>query len=186
MNEAKEALRSVEQKYKLFQQQQFTFVAALEHCRENAHDKIRPIASIEQVALRRAGGRAWTGHLPGPDIPGQHRAALAGALKSQELREGRAVVLAAGTRLRGGVTGATGKVGSGTSPRGFGPLCPGLLGDRGSDRPLWASVAADVRRWPSEHSQPGSEHRAFSFNPRLPPGWAGGTPGLGTQGAPGS
>ncbi|KAK1334027.1 hypothetical protein QTO34_005026 [Cnephaeus nilssonii] len=49
MNEAKEALRSIEQKYKLFQQQQFTFVAALEHCRENAHDKIRPIASIEQV-----------------------------------------------------------------------------------------------------------------------------------------
>nr|KAF6434522.1 sperm acrosome associated 9 [Molossus molossus] len=49
MNEAKEALRSIEQKYKLFQQQQFTFVAALEHCRENAHDKIRPISSIEQV-----------------------------------------------------------------------------------------------------------------------------------------
>lgn len=61
MNEAKEALRSIEQKYKLFQQQQFTFVAALEHCRENAHDKIRPIASIEQVALRRArAGRAGT------------------------------------------------------------------------------------------------------------------------------
>ncbi|XP_066110709.1 sperm acrosome-associated protein 9 isoform X2 [Saccopteryx bilineata] len=49
MNELKESLRSIEQKYKLFQQQQFTFIAALEHCRENAHDKIRPISSIEQV-----------------------------------------------------------------------------------------------------------------------------------------
>lgn len=49
MNEAKETLRGIEQKYKLFQQQQFTFIAALEHCRENAHDKIRPISSIGQV-----------------------------------------------------------------------------------------------------------------------------------------
>lgn len=49
MNEVKETLRSIEQKYKLFQQQQFTFIAALEHCRENAHDKIRPISSIGQV-----------------------------------------------------------------------------------------------------------------------------------------
>ncbi|XP_069871019.1 sperm acrosome-associated protein 9 isoform X1 [Dipodomys merriami] len=49
MNEVKESLRNIEQKYKLFQQQQFTFIAALEHCRETAHDKIRPIASIEQV-----------------------------------------------------------------------------------------------------------------------------------------
>lgn len=49
MNEVKEALRSVEQRYKLFQQQQFTFIAALEHCRDNAHDKIRPIATIGQV-----------------------------------------------------------------------------------------------------------------------------------------
>ncbi|TKC51777.1 hypothetical protein EI555_013353, partial [Monodon monoceros] len=38
----------VEQKYQLFQQQQFTFIAALEHCRENASDKIRPISSIGQ------------------------------------------------------------------------------------------------------------------------------------------
>lgn len=51
MNEVKESLRGVEQKYKLFQQQQFTFIAALEHCRENAHDKIRPISSIGQVVL---------------------------------------------------------------------------------------------------------------------------------------
>lgn len=49
MNEVKESLRGVEQKYRLFQQQQFTFIAALEHCRENAHDKIRPISSIGQV-----------------------------------------------------------------------------------------------------------------------------------------
>ncbi|XP_077003546.1 sperm acrosome-associated protein 9 isoform X1 [Tamandua tetradactyla] len=49
MNEVKESLRSIEQTYKLFQQQQFTFIAALEHCRENAHDKIRPISSIGQV-----------------------------------------------------------------------------------------------------------------------------------------
>uniref|UniRef100_F6PR18 Sperm acrosome associated 9 n=1 Tax=Callithrix jacchus TaxID=9483 RepID=F6PR18_CALJA len=48
MNEVKESLRGIEQKYKLFQQQQFTFIAALEHCRENAHDKIRPISSIGQ------------------------------------------------------------------------------------------------------------------------------------------
>ncbi|XP_019396399.1 PREDICTED: sperm acrosome-associated protein 9 isoform X2 [Crocodylus porosus] len=49
MNEVKESLRSIEQYYKLFQQQQFTFIAALEHTRENAHDKIRPVASIGQV-----------------------------------------------------------------------------------------------------------------------------------------
>ncbi|KAI5763132.1 SPACA9 [Gulo gulo luscus] len=49
MNEVKESLRNIEQKYKLFQQQQFTFIAALERCRENAHDKIRPISSIGQV-----------------------------------------------------------------------------------------------------------------------------------------
>ncbi|XP_024617994.1 sperm acrosome-associated protein 9 [Neophocaena asiaeorientalis asiaeorientalis] len=52
MNEVKESLRSVEQKYQLFQQQQFTFIAALEHCRENASDKIRPISSIGQVEAR--------------------------------------------------------------------------------------------------------------------------------------
>ncbi|XP_045878986.1 sperm acrosome-associated protein 9 isoform X2 [Meles meles] len=49
MNEVKESLRNIEQKYKLFQQQQFTFIAALDRCRENAHDKIRPISSIGQV-----------------------------------------------------------------------------------------------------------------------------------------
>lgn len=71
MNEVKEALRNVEQKYKLFQQQQFTFVAALERCRENAHDKIRPISSIGQVAAPglTGGGRA-RGGLPGADFLG--------------------------------------------------------------------------------------------------------------------
>lgn len=52
MNEVKECLRSIEQKDKLFQQQQFTFIAALERCRESAHDKIRPISSIGQVHPR--------------------------------------------------------------------------------------------------------------------------------------
>ncbi|XP_069729368.1 sperm acrosome-associated protein 9 isoform X2 [Phaenicophaeus curvirostris] len=49
MNEAKEALRNMEQKYKLFAQQQFTFIRALEHTREKAHDMIRPVTSISQV-----------------------------------------------------------------------------------------------------------------------------------------
>lgn len=62
MNEVKEALRNVEQKYKLFQQQQFTFISALEHSRENAHSKIQPISSIEQVAPTR-GRRAGAGVL---------------------------------------------------------------------------------------------------------------------------
>lgn len=68
MNEVKEALRNVEQKYKLFQQQQFTFVAALERCRENAHDKIRPISSIGQVAAP-----GLTGGGPGPWGPARRR-----------------------------------------------------------------------------------------------------------------
>ncbi|NXS51979.1 SACA9 protein, partial [Brachypteracias leptosomus] len=49
MNEVKESLRNIEQQYKLFQQQQFTFIGALQHTRENAHDMIRPVASINQV-----------------------------------------------------------------------------------------------------------------------------------------
>lgn len=65
MNEAKGSLRSIEQKYKLFQQQQFTFIAALEHCRENAHDKIRPISSIEQVPSG-GQGAGGSGQDPGP------------------------------------------------------------------------------------------------------------------------
>lgn len=89
MNEVKESLRNLEQKYKLFQQQQFTFIAALEHCRETAHDKIRPITSIEQVEPPgRWEGRGGTGRgagrglgagrdlpdLPDPEMPGQHQA----------------------------------------------------------------------------------------------------------------
>ncbi|NXY13752.1 SACA9 protein, partial [Atrichornis clamosus] len=49
MNEIVEALRNIEDNYKLFQQQQFTFVRALEHTREEAHDLIRPVSSIIQV-----------------------------------------------------------------------------------------------------------------------------------------
>lgn len=49
MNDIKECLRSIEQTYKIFQQQQFTFITALEHTRENAHDKIKPVTSIGQV-----------------------------------------------------------------------------------------------------------------------------------------
>lgn len=49
MNEIKDNLRSIEQTYKVFKQQQFTFVTALEHTRENAHDKIKPVSSIGQV-----------------------------------------------------------------------------------------------------------------------------------------
>uniref|UniRef100_A0ACB8F078 Uncharacterized protein n=1 Tax=Sphaerodactylus townsendi TaxID=933632 RepID=A0ACB8F078_9SAUR len=51
MNEIKESLRNIEQTYKIFQQQQFTFIAALEHTRENAHDKIKPVSSIGQVRI---------------------------------------------------------------------------------------------------------------------------------------
>ncbi|NXG57972.1 SACA9 protein, partial [Hemiprocne comata] len=49
MDEVKEALRNIEQRYKLFLQQQFTFIGALQHTRENAHDMLRPVASIDQV-----------------------------------------------------------------------------------------------------------------------------------------
>ncbi|NXU74685.1 SACA9 protein, partial [Oreotrochilus melanogaster] len=49
MNEVKEALRNIEQNYKLFLQQRFTFIGALQHSRENAHDMLRPVGSIDQV-----------------------------------------------------------------------------------------------------------------------------------------
>ncbi|XP_015135022.3 sperm acrosome-associated protein 9 isoform X1 [Gallus gallus] len=49
MNEVKDTLKVIEDNYKLFLQQQFTFVGALQHTRENAHDMIRPVASISQV-----------------------------------------------------------------------------------------------------------------------------------------
>ncbi|NXG06262.1 SACA9 protein, partial [Sakesphorus luctuosus] len=49
MNEVVETLRNIEQNYKIFQQQQFTFTRALDHTREEAHDLIRPVATIVQV-----------------------------------------------------------------------------------------------------------------------------------------
>ncbi|NXG25173.1 SACA9 protein, partial [Grallaria varia] len=49
MNEVVETLRNIEQKYKIFQQQQFTFTRALDHTRQEAHDLIRPVATIVQV-----------------------------------------------------------------------------------------------------------------------------------------
>ncbi|NXC45720.1 SACA9 protein, partial [Penelope pileata] len=49
MNEVKDALKVIEDHYKLFLQQQFTFVGALQRTRENAHDMIQPVASISQV-----------------------------------------------------------------------------------------------------------------------------------------
>ncbi|XP_031457642.1 sperm acrosome-associated protein 9 isoform X1 [Phasianus colchicus] len=49
MNEVRDTLKVIEDNYKLFLQQQFTFVGALQHTRENAHDMIRPVASISQV-----------------------------------------------------------------------------------------------------------------------------------------
>ncbi|XP_037254842.1 sperm acrosome-associated protein 9 [Falco rusticolus] len=49
MNEIKEALKNTEQNYKLFRQQQFTFIRALRCTRENARDMLRPVASISQV-----------------------------------------------------------------------------------------------------------------------------------------
>ncbi|NXQ45060.1 SACA9 protein, partial [Catharus fuscescens] len=49
MDEVVESLRKIEENYKLFQQQQFTFIRALEHTREEAHDLIKPVSSIVQV-----------------------------------------------------------------------------------------------------------------------------------------
>lgn len=51
MNEVVETLRKIEDNYKLFQQQQFSFIRALEHTREEAHDLIRPVSSIVQVQI---------------------------------------------------------------------------------------------------------------------------------------
>ncbi|NWH90473.1 SACA9 protein, partial [Aegithalos caudatus] len=49
MNEVVETLTKIEQNYKLFQQQQFSFIRALERTREEAHDMFRPVSSITQV-----------------------------------------------------------------------------------------------------------------------------------------
>lgn len=49
MNEIEETLTRIEQNYRLFQQQQFSFIRALEHTRKEAHDILRPVSSIVQV-----------------------------------------------------------------------------------------------------------------------------------------
>ncbi|OCT67115.1 sperm acrosome associated 9 L homeolog isoform X1 [Xenopus laevis] len=49
MNEAKQALKILQQRYKLFQQQQVTFTTALERCRESALDRIHPVRTLAQV-----------------------------------------------------------------------------------------------------------------------------------------
>uniref|UniRef100_A0A803VY51 Sperm acrosome associated 9 n=1 Tax=Ficedula albicollis TaxID=59894 RepID=A0A803VY51_FICAL len=49
MDEVVHTLRKIEGNYKLFQQQQFTFIRALERTREEAHDLVKPVSSIVQV-----------------------------------------------------------------------------------------------------------------------------------------
>ncbi|XP_068105035.1 sperm acrosome-associated protein 9 isoform X2 [Hyperolius riggenbachi] len=49
MNEARQNLKIVEQRCKLLQQQQITFITALERTRESAHDKIKPVRTLSQV-----------------------------------------------------------------------------------------------------------------------------------------
>ncbi|XP_032904576.1 sperm acrosome-associated protein 9 isoform X4 [Amblyraja radiata] len=49
MNELKAALRDLDQRYSYFKQQQFTFIMALDHTRENAHDKTQPVSTLAQV-----------------------------------------------------------------------------------------------------------------------------------------
>lgn len=76
MNEVVEALRKIEEKYRLFQQQQFTFIRALERTREEAHDLIRPVSSIVQVQIpqhkvlpaRDTGAGSWGHCRPGETL----------------------------------------------------------------------------------------------------------------------
>ncbi|XP_032933051.1 sperm acrosome-associated protein 9-like isoform X1 [Catharus ustulatus] len=49
MDEVVETLGKIEQNYKLFQQQQMTFVKALKLSRLEANDLVRPVSSINQV-----------------------------------------------------------------------------------------------------------------------------------------
>ncbi|CAB1320261.1 unnamed protein product [Coregonus sp. 'balchen'] len=49
MSEARERLKAIEHMHKLFKQQQFIFIAALERSREHAHDRTEPVASVMQV-----------------------------------------------------------------------------------------------------------------------------------------
>ncbi|XP_063265676.1 sperm acrosome-associated protein 9-like [Prinia subflava] len=53
MDEVVDTLTKIEQNYKLFQQQQFSFIRALERTREEAHDMMRPVSSIVQVQCYR-------------------------------------------------------------------------------------------------------------------------------------
>ncbi|XP_072521406.1 sperm acrosome-associated protein 9 [Salminus brasiliensis] len=49
MNQLRERLRTIEQRHKLFKQQQFMFISALERSREHARDKTEPVSSVAQV-----------------------------------------------------------------------------------------------------------------------------------------
>ena len=51
MDEVVETLGKIEQNYKLFQQQQMTFVKALKLTRLEANDLVRPVSSINQVQI---------------------------------------------------------------------------------------------------------------------------------------
>lgn len=51
MNDIEETLAKIEQNYRLFQQQQFSFIRALERTRKEAHDMLRPVSSIIQVQI---------------------------------------------------------------------------------------------------------------------------------------
>ncbi|XP_040180364.1 sperm acrosome-associated protein 9 isoform X2 [Rana temporaria] len=49
MNVTRQTLKALEQRTKLLQQQQKTFINALERTRESAHDRIRPVRTLAQV-----------------------------------------------------------------------------------------------------------------------------------------
>ncbi|XP_064420172.1 sperm acrosome-associated protein 9 [Latimeria chalumnae] len=49
MNDVTDALKSLELRCRLFKQQQFIFIGALEHVREQAHDQTSIVSSLRQV-----------------------------------------------------------------------------------------------------------------------------------------
>ncbi len=51
MTDVRKQLLSIEQKYKLFKQQQFIFITALERSREHARDKTEPVSTVTQVMI---------------------------------------------------------------------------------------------------------------------------------------
>lgn len=51
MTDVREQLLSIEQKYKLFKQQQFIFITALDRSREHARDKTEPVSTVTQVMI---------------------------------------------------------------------------------------------------------------------------------------